>query len=212
VVAIVCASSGCGPSVAPDGDRCDFVEREVGLDESIDGTTPREVAELLMRPVSGAVVWYGTGHTYVDVAGADGRAEFSAHAVFSGVSWVREPGPGQDLSTPERLYCSAQIIVDVVMEIETSDGALAETWTGHGEAQDGIASVTIEDPRPFAGKLAVVERPSAREWDRAELLTTLWFQAGPDGGTAMHGMMQYVLEELGDGEGAGSTETIAEFE
>lgn len=224
LLALLWASAGCRePSSAEQGDSdegCGYEDREVALDAKFGDETPGEVIALIERPVDGRVTWYGGDGEYIDVGGALGETEYHAQARFRGpTAWIREGIEGQGGILEERLFCPTVLLFDVDVEIETEDGALADTWRGRAEymmsgtlgGAGGIA-VTVPDPRPFAGSLTITEHPDVPAmWETHEPYIHLVFVTSPLGDRGMHGTIRYNLLNLGDGEGNGVTVTIGEF-
>jgi len=224
LLALLWTSSGCrAQSSAEQGDGdegCGYEDREVSLDARFGEETPGEVIELIERAVQGRVTWYGGDGEHVDVGGVSSETEFHAKASFVGPTvWVREGIEGMGGIVEERIFCPTHLIFDVAVEIETEDGALAETWNGRADYEvsgtlggiGGIA-VTVPDPRPFTGSLTVTEHPDVpAQWETHELVITMVFVTYPLDVLGMNGAIRYNLLNLGDGEGDGVTVTIGEF-
>jgi hypothetical protein len=221
----VALASGCSPSHEDDGSavgNCDYRETEVSLDAQIGDETPRAVIELLERPADGSVTWYPGDGELVTVTGASGETTYHVAAAYDGgpieqrdgANGLGEPGEGGD-----RITCLTVWVFDVEIEIETADGALAEAWRGEALYEvsgtlggAGSLSVRIDDPRPFGGTLSVTEnRDLFEQWKTHELFTLLAFSTFPAEDALMHGVMQYHLANLGNGEGELATVDIAEF-
>lgn len=217
-------SAGCGDPSSAERDSsdqgCGYEDREVSLDAKFGEETPGEVIELIERPVDGHVKWYGGEGEYIDVGGASGETEFHAQASFIGPTvWVREGIEGMGGIVEERIFCPTHLLFDVAVQIDTEDGALADTWNGRADYEvsgtlggiGGIA-VTVPDPRPFAGSLTITERPEVpAQWATHELAIRLVFVTYPLDVLGMNGAIRYNLLNLGDGEGEGVIVTVGEF-
>ena len=201
------------------GDGCGYEEREVSLDAVFGEETPREVIELLERPVDGPTTWFAGKGEYIDVLGAAGETEFHAEVIAGPTVWVREGKDGMGGVQQSRIFCPTQLLFDATVHFETTDGALAEDWSGRATYEvsgtlGGVGSITVAvpDPRPFAGTLTVTEHPNvADEWTVHELAVSLYFITNPLDFIGMHGSMSYDLQNLGNGEGELVTVPVAEF-
>lgn len=201
-------------------DACGYEDREVSLDAQFGDETPRQVIELLERPVDGRVTWYGGSGTHVDVGGVSTETEFHAQASLTGPTvWVREGIEGKGGVLQDRLFCPTHFLFDVDVQMDTEDGALAETWRARADylvsgTLGGIGGITVSvaDPRPFAGSLSVTEHPDIPEqWETHELSITMSFITSPLDALGMNGEIRYDLSNFSDGEGHGVVVTIAEF-
>lgn len=215
-VASACSDGGFG-GTAEQG--CPKELREISPDaefgDAVTGyQTPRDVIRLLERPTRGTVSWSDNGDSeYLEVTGAAGTAAVTARATVGPTVWLR-PGVVGKGGVSQRLYCPTEFVFDVSIHIESEDGALTEDWAGPGTFTIGGGGVRvwIEDPPPFAGTLRITERAGVREaWDERGLSIQLSFSTYPVDVAAMTGVMQYFLENQGDGELYGVNTTIAEF-
>ena len=220
-LAVVACTIAC-ESFADDEEGCGYVEREVSLDADFGGETPRQVMELLERPVGGPVTFYPGENEYLVVGGATAEAQFQARAIAGPTAWVREGDPRRGGVVESRLFCPTDFLFDATVHLETSDGALAEQW--RGRASYGVSgtlggvggiSVDIDDPRPFAGSLTVEERDGVEDWESRTLDVHLHFITHPLDSVGMSGGIRHDLSNEtvidGVGEGVGVTSTIAEF-
>lgn len=220
---IVLCCCGIGPAcsdgaVGASEQGCPKELREISLDAKFgDGSsweTPRQVIELLERPASGTVTWQPLENSeFLDVRGASGTTTFMAQATAGARVRLREGIVGKGGVPELRITCLTEFVFDVTVHIETADGALVEDWHGPGTFSLGSAGVLveIEDAIPFAGSLRVTERPGVGDaWETRGLSTRLTFSTAPDF-EGMTGVMQYFLENGGDGELYGVNITIAEF-
>jgi hypothetical protein len=216
--------AGCGESTSAEQSEgtagCGYEDREVSLDARFGDETPGEVIELLKRAVDGRVTWYGGSGMHVDVGGVSGQTEFHAQVSFAGPTvWVREGIEGKGGILEDRLFCPTHLLFDVAVQIETEDGALAETWNGRADYQvsgtlGGIGGITVnvDDPRPFAGSLTVTEHADVPEqWETHELAITMVFVTYPLDVLGMNGAIRYDLSNFGDGGGDGVVVTVGEF-
>lgn len=221
------ASSACtdGSSDTSSEQGCPEELVEVALDtrfgdESSGYETPRQVIELLERPVTGTLTWSDNeNNEYLDVSGASGTTTFHAQAT-AGPTLLLRPGVVGMGGVPQaRITCGTELIFDVSVHLETEDGALAEDWQGRGTygvsgtlGGHGSIGVEIEDPPPFMGTLRVTERPGVSEaWEERRFRILLVVATYPLDFVGMAGTMQYFLMNEGDGEGIGVENTIAEL-
>lgn len=189
------------------------IDAKFGDDES-GYQTPREVIELLERPVTGTLTWWDNeDNEYLDVSGASGTTTFHAQAMAGPTVWLRPGVVGNGGISQARLYCPTDLIFDVSVHIETEDGALTEDWQGQGTyGFSGSIGIEIEDPPPFVGTLRVTERPGVSEaWEERRFRILLIVATYPLDFVGMAGTMQYFLENVGDGEGVGVENTLAEL-
>jgi hypothetical protein len=224
-LAVAACTIACGSSSSddPGEEGCGYVEREVSLDADFAGETPRQVMELLERPVDGPVTFYPGTNEYVAVGGATSETHFHAEATAGPTAWVREGKPGMGGVVESRIFCPTEFLFDATVRLETSDGALAEEWRGRATygvsgvlGSGGGIAVDIVDPRPFAGSLTVEEREGVDdEWESRELDVHLHFKTNPLDFLGMTGGIRHYLSNEtvseGVGEGVGVTSTIAEF-
>lgn len=223
-LALLWTSAGCHESSSAEqsesDEGCGYEDREVSLDARFGDETPGEVIELLERAVDGRVTWYGGRGIDVEVDGASGETEFHAQVSFVGPTvWVREGIAGMGGILEGRLFCPTHLLFDVAVQIETEDGALAETWNGRADYEvsgtlGGIGGITVNvaDPRPFAGSLTVTEHPDVpQKWETHELAITMVFVTYPLDVLGMNGAIRYDLANLGDDSGDGLVVTVGEF-
>ncbi|MBK8714695.1 MAG: hypothetical protein IPN32_08115 [Deltaproteobacteria bacterium] len=220
-VASACSDGGFG-GAAEQG--CPKELREISPDarfgDASSWETPRQVIELLERPASGTVTWLPLEDSeFLEVHGASGTTTFTAQASAGPRVRLREGIVGKGGVPQLRIACPTEFVFDVSVHIETADGALVEDWRGEGTygvtghlGADGTLGVEIDPPAAFAGTLRVAERSGVSEaWEDRQLRIFLTFATSRLDVVGMSGVMQYFLENGGDGELYGVNTTIAEF-